>query len=107
MAKFKIPPTPDRHGTDRRTSRNVLPPAVGSLNLPRGMTQEEQEFQKLPFGANTPLQFLIHHMMQRLLDLGQEVYVRTWLEQLKRAQVTGTFDLHDAIISLREGGNNG
>lgn len=56
--------------------------------------------QKLPFGADTPIQFLIHHLVQRLLDLGQEAYIRVWMEQLERAQVTGTFNLQDAIISL-------
>ncbi len=47
MAKSKIPQNSDRHGTDRRTFLLALPPAVGSLGLPRGTTQEEQEFQKL------------------------------------------------------------
>ena len=56
--------------------------------------------QKLPLGADTPLQVLIHHMVQRLLDLGQGEYVRAWIKQLERAQVTDTFNLQDAIISL-------
>ena len=56
-------------------------------------------YQKLPLGADTPLQFLIHHMVQRLLDLGQGEYVHAWIKQLER-ELTDTFDLHDAIISL-------
>jgi len=56
--------------------------------------------QKLPLGADTPLQFLIHHMVQRLLDLGQKEYVHAWIGQLKIAQATDTFNLHDAILSL-------
>ena len=47
MAKSKILKTSDRHGTDRRTFLLALPPAVGSLNLPRGTMQEEREFQRL------------------------------------------------------------
>ncbi len=56
--------------------------------------------QKLPLGADTPLQFLIHHMVQRLLDLGQKEYVHAWIGQLRIAQTTETFNLHDAILSL-------
>ena len=57
-------------------------------------------YQKLPLGADTPLQFLIHHMVQRLLDLGQWEYVRAWIKELERAQIPGAFNLQHAILSL-------
>ncbi len=54
-------------------------------------------------GTEKPLTFLIIDMSVRLMDLGQKEYVRAWMRQLRIAQTTDNFNLHDAIIALEVG----